>query len=325
MKVGFFNRKKELKEEMQKEQIQKTAISLKEKLYPFNVVGESLSDIKEGMQNEEEKTIEEVQVIKNNFHNIVEKSDHINEEIEQFYIDFESVRSVTQNMDNIVENMQAVVTDTHKTIGELQECSGEVSEKFQDIQNVFESFQGSFKEIKEAMDHIIGIAEQTNLLALNASIEAARAGEHGRGFAVVANEVNNLSTEIKHLVGSVNGSMTELNRRADDLAQSFEETNKALEKSNLHVDETKETVTSLNHVSDSVIDEKHKMTESLDMCANRIHDIAETVQESKGYYDVVDDNISSLAVHITKKGLLIENMNNVLEQVDSLVDCVAKN
>lgn len=298
--------------------------SIRDRVYPVSVIGDRLQDTKEMMQDEEEITIKEVGNIKEAFNNVVEKADSISTEIGSFNDHFKNVKDVTVNMDNIVADMQKVVTTTHGSIDELRVCSNGVESKFVDIQNVFESFQGSFIEIREALDNIIGIANQTNLLALNASIEAARAGEHGRGFAVVADEVNNLSMEIKKLVGTVNDSMVTLNDKAQNLTQSIEETNDALAKSREHVERTEETVNSLKDVADSVLDEKNKMTITIADCDDKIANVATNVEDSKSYYDAVSVNIDNLANQITKKGLLYENMNNLLEQVNPLVSSICK-
>jgi methyl-accepting chemotaxis protein len=81
-------------------------------------------------------------------------------------IQFESVRSGTQEIRDVVETSAQTIQNLHNRTAEI----GNIISVITDITN------------------------QTNLLALNAAIEAARAGEHGRGFSVVADEVRGLAS-----------------------------------------------------------------------------------------------------------------------------------
>ncbi|WP_297810835.1 methyl-accepting chemotaxis protein [uncultured Methylophaga sp.] len=81
-------------------------------------------------------------------------------------VQFESVKSGTQEIRDVVETSARAVQNLHSRTAEIGDIIGVITE----------------------------ITNQTNLLALNAAIEAARAGEHGRGFSVVADEVRGLAS-----------------------------------------------------------------------------------------------------------------------------------
>ena len=75
-----------------------------------------------------------------------------------------------------------------------------------DLNNLLETLS----KIKEIVAAINNISDQTNLLALNASIEAARAGEMGKGFSVVAEEIRQLSSNTKGLIGNMDNLLIEI-------------------------------------------------------------------------------------------------------------------
>jgi len=99
------------------------------------------------------------------------------------------------------------------------------------------------RDIGEIVNLIDAIAFRTNILALNASIEASKAGEAGRGFAVVAQEVRALATrsaESSRQIADI------VQRSTDDIdlgAALADETGRALQASDTHVDRIHQAIT----------------------------------------------------------------------------------
>ena len=95
-----------------------------------------------------------------------------------------------------------------------------------------EAIHEATRKVQDIVGIIDSIAFHTNILALNAAVEAARAGAHGRGFAVVAQEVRSLSQrcteaarEVKGLVGTAAGRVTDSTEVVDRVAESIAEIN----------------------------------------------------------------------------------------------------
>jgi methyl-accepting chemotaxis protein-1 (serine sensor receptor) len=99
------------------------------------------------------------------------------------------------------------------------------------------------RDIGEIVNLIDAIAFRTNILALNASIEASKAGEAGRGFAVVAQEVRALATRSAESSRQIADIVQRSTEDIDLGAALADETGRALEASDTHVDRIHQAIT----------------------------------------------------------------------------------
>ena len=196
----------------------------------------------------------------------------------------------------------------------IRASSGSVNDTIGTMEQVFDEFQKSYDDISDKINAINGIANQTNLLALNASIEAARAGEAGRGFAVVADQVTKLSVEIKDMIADIGVSMETLTQNNENLMSSIDSTRKAMEESMHHINETEEIVENIKSVAQEIEDGNSSMMDVINTCNSEVDGVVDTITGSKVYYDEVEDNIQVMSEQITRKGLIFEDLNNILEQ-----------
>ena len=286
--------------------------------------GNYINEQKEKLQEEEVATSDELKAIRTSFEAVSEKSQEMNNSVDNFREQFDNVRTITASFDEIIEKMLATADETHTNMSKVRNSSDSVETTISEVQSVFTEFQNSFDEIQEKVNQINGIANQTNLLALNASIEAARAGESGRGFAVVADQVNKLSSDIKALVSSIGDSMGVLNDNNSKLMSSIDDTRKAMQESVEHVNETEEVVDNIKVVAGEIEEGNRKMSEVFAECAENVNSITESIQTSISYFESVGDAIDDMSINITRKGFIFENMGNILDQTDPLVDRIIK-
>lgn len=272
------------------------------------------------LQQEEMKTSDELNTIKDAFEIVRERSQEISNSVEGFRDQFNRVRTITGRFEDIIGKMSNTVKDSHDSMNLVRTKSQDVYETIESVEEVFEEFQKSFADISKKVEAINTIASQTNLLAINASIEAARAGQAGRGFAVVAGEVNKLSKDIKDLVEAINSSMNVLNENNGKLKDSIENTRTAIDGAQQQVNETDAVVDSINDVATDIAQGNREMIEVFDACDRDIDGVVGSVMDSGVYYDRVGNDIDNMMTNITKKGYVFEDLNNVIEQISPLVD-----
>ncbi|WP_028021602.1 methyl-accepting chemotaxis protein [Enterovibrio calviensis] len=156
-----------------------------------------------------------------------------------------------------------------------------------DASNVVESLKQDSNNITNILETIQSIAEQTNLLALNAAIEAARAGEQGRGFAVVADEVRSLAARTQDSTAEIQSMISRLQENSTKAVSSME---KSTEQAEVCVQQTANTKTSLNDISNSI---------------NTITAINTSVAQSTDAQSAVIEEVS-------------QTINRILTEVDNL-------
>lgn len=196
----------------------------------------------------------------------------MDEVVREARVQFESVRSGTQEIRGVVETSARAVQNLHSRTAEIGNIIGVISE----------------------------ITNQTNLLALNAAIEAARAGEHGRGFSVVAEEVRGLASrtansaeEIQKMIETIQAETLEavkfMESGVENVDRSLKKTEEASsENSQLHalVEQMFATIKQLDHNSqihgETARDVGHSaglMTQSIDALQQRSVMVRNTAQK----------------------------------------------
>ncbi|TAJ30969.1 MAG: hypothetical protein EPO64_02780 [Nitrospirae bacterium] len=122
-------------------------------------------------------------------------------------------------------NVEQVLRESDQMLSKFVEDVMTSTKVAMNVAAVMDEVGASTESISGILVEIEFIADQTKLLALNAAIEAARAGDQGRGFAVVAGEVTKLAnrsglaaTNIRNLVGAVQGGVTAAMKNLEELA-----------------------------------------------------------------------------------------------------------
>ena len=318
--MGLFSKKNKVEAPVEVQKDTEKKVNIKDRMKAIKEVGRFSIEQKDMLQQEEANTIQGIETIRDSFAVVEDKYSNISESVANFQSEFRTIEEITEAFDEIVKKLVQTADDSHNGMENVDRSSSAVSDTIAEVEKVFDAFQASFDEIREKVELIGGFAEQTNLLALNASIEAARAGEAGRGFAVVADEVTNLSTEIQSVVTSIFESMQALDANNNRLVESVDHTKEAIEASHDKVVETQEVVGQIKTVAEEVTEQSIQMADVFKNCESSINSISDNIEDSRGYFDNVTNDIEDIKVKITKKGFMFEDMNNVLEQIDPLTN-----
>lgn len=284
-------------------------------MHPVIHVADSIIEYQKQLAEREVESLDEMADIQKAFVLATKENERLKDQVQELSSVFADVGQIATSFDGVKNEIVDSVGEAQKKVDELKNSSKEVSRSFDEIKSAFAGVQVSVQQIKDCMQQIIAIANQTNMLALNASIEAARAGEQGRGFAVVANEVKNLAEEIKILVSTVEGSISEVERGTTQLNNNIEESQSVFGKNVEDADAAYGVFEQIIKAADGAKEVQEEIGEVTQSSEKRLSDV-------KDCFDDQEQQLQKVLAHIerandlgTTKSSMFEDMNNLVSQL----------
>ncbi len=284
-------------------------------MHPVIHVADSIIEYQKQLAEREVESLDEMADIQKAFVLATKENERLKDQVQELSSVFADVGQIATSFDGVKNEIVDSVGEAQKKVDELKNSSKEVSRSFGEIKSAFAGVQMSVQQIKDCMQQIIAIANQTNMLALNASIEAARAGEQGRGFAVVASEVKNLAEEIKTLVSTVDGSISEVERGTTQLNNNIEESQSVFGKNVEDADAAYGVFEQIIKAADAAKEVQEEIGEVTQSSEKRLSDV-------KDCFDDQEQQLQKVLAHIerandlgTTKSSMFEDMNNLVSQL----------
>lgn len=284
-------------------------------MHPVIHVADSIIEYQKQLAEREVESLDEMADIQKAFVLATKENERLKDQVQELSSVFADVGQIATSFDGVKNGIVDSVGEAQQKVDELKNSSKEVSRSFGEIKSAFAGVQMSVQQIKDCMQQIIAIANQTNMLALNASIEAARAGEQGRGFAVVANEVKNLAEEIKTLVSTVAGSISEVERGTTQLNNNIEESQSVFGKNVEDADAAYGVFEQIIKAADAAKEVQEEIGEVTQSSEKRLSDV-------KDCFDDQEQQLQKVLAHIerandlgTTKSSMFEDMNNLVSQL----------
>lgn len=229
---------------------------------------------------------------------------------------FCDITSAADRFGDVEVEIDQSVLEAQGQMDQLKQDSNALQENFRKMTQTFDMLQGALDKIRNSLTGISEVADQTDLLALNASIEAARAGEQGKGFAVVAEEVGKLAKMSQDMVEGIHANIVEVERQSNELNKFIQASDeamlcniKSMEKTSRYFDDVKQSVSGTARVRDAI-----------EGAVERNRASVRTVQDSLGATaGVYGDIIDKMDIDDSKKGVLIEAFQNIIEQAIAMV------
>ena len=284
-------------------------------MHPIIHVADSIIEYQKQLAEREVESLDEMADIQKAFVLATKENERLKDQVQELSSVFADVGQIATSFDGVKNGIVDSVGEAQQKVDELKNSSKEVSRSFGEIKNAFAGVQMSVQQIKDCMQQIIAIANQSNMLALNASIEAARAGEQGRGFAVVASEVKNLAEEIKTLVSTVDGSISEVERGTTQLNNNIEESQSVCGKNVEDADAAYGVFEQIIKAADAAKEVQEEIGEVTQSSEKRLSDV-------KDCFDDQEQQLQKVLAHIerandlgTTKSSMFEDMNNLVSQL----------
>ncbi len=266
----------------------------------------------------------EIRNIQENFATVVSDVNNLGDIIASSQQSIMHTTEIATSFQSVKDDIINSVSDAKTEIDNLKESSNNAVSSYETMNQTFDALQEAVNDIKQCMVGIVAIANQTNLLSLNASIEAARAGEAGRGFAIVADQVRQLSEEIKKLTGDVERSINSVENSTNELNDSIQLSKDAVAQSSANVDSTYELVDKVQATASGINDVYLSLCSSMEESKQGVANIEDFVTNSRSSYDKVSSCIDSINEHENKKGVMYEDLYNILQQIAPIAEDIAK-
>lgn len=229
---------------------------------------------------------------------------------------FRDITTAADHFNDVEAEIDESVSEAQRQMEQLKQDSNSLQENFKNMSKTFDMLQDALDRISNSLSGIRAVADQTNLLALNASIEAARAGEQGRGFAVVAEEVGKLAQTCRTMVESIHASIVEVEHQSNELNKFIEASDEAMICNIRSIEQTGKYFDDVKKSASGTVE----VREAIENAVERNRTYVKTVQDSLvGTAGVYSDIIDKMDIDDSKKGVLIETFQNIIEQAVAMV------
>lgn len=265
------------------------------------------AQIATGANNVAAKTIEQLELVRDNLALIDSNNDSVKE------ID-EAMESIKTILDQTMEVSQSGISNLEGYEKEMTDMANDLKR----INEILDKFNGEIKRISEVGKFVVDISDQLRLLAFNASIEAARAGQAGKGFTVVADEMNVMSAKTRE-------GMTTINHILQEVTESSRMVNDSIANCENTYNKSKDTFVTVNSSFRSINDsaqgiyDKIKeisgmfedMTNNLDQSkekAENLYDTAQNISDSTHEMAEVSEQVAKESVKIGENAEALDGM-----------------
>ncbi len=229
---------------------------------------------------------------------------------------FHDITTAADQFSDVETEIDQSVMEAQAQMDQLKQDSNALQENFKNMTKTFEMLRGALDKIRNSLTGISEVADQTDLLALNASIEAARAGEQGKGFAVVAEEVGKLAKMSQDMVAGIHANIVEVERQSSELNKFIQASDeamlcniKSMEKTSRYFDVVKSSVSGTVEVRDAI-------EEAVERNRASVRNVQDSLGATAGVYS---DIIDKMDIDDSRKGVLIEAFQNIIEQAVAMV------
>lgn len=241
---------------------------------------------------------------------------HLQDEMDALDEGFSDITMAADQFRDVETQIDQSVAEAQGQMDQLKRDSNAMQENFKNMTHTFDMLQSALDKIRNSLTGIGEVADQTDLLALNASIEAARAGEQGKGFAVVAEEVGKLAKMSQDMVEGIHASIVEVERQSNELNKFIQASDeamlcniKSMEKTGRYFDDVKRSVAGTAAVREAI-------EGAVDRNRASVGNVQDSLKATAGVYG---DIIDRMDIDDSKKGVLIEAFQNIIEQAIAMV------
>lgn len=230
---------------------------------------------------------------------------------------FQEITAAADHFNDVEVEIDAAVSEAQRQMEQLRQDSNLLQENFKNMSQTFDLLQEALDKISESLKGIKAVADQTNLLALNASIEAARAGEQGKGFAVVAMEVSKLAKTSRTMVESIHASIQEVELQSNELNKFIEASDEAVLCNIKSIEQTGRYFDDVKKSASGTVEVREAIENAVERNRSYMKQVEESLVGTAGVYS---DIIDRMDIDDSKKGVLIETFQNIIEQAIAMVE-----